>query len=300
MSSSVVRVITGCVAAAVSMATIGAANPAHAAMLMYEPFDYTGDDLDGKGGSGQLGLSGYWTENTSPDIYTVGDVGPVALSNDDTSLTHPNLSGSYTPIGDRVDAPDTGGGFVERGLAGFTIDLGDDTVHYASALIQGRGVIQFGKSNTVRTIFGVDNSGKFCVGGYGPSTYASTDTYAGGTKIYDADTTYFLVAKIVGNSEPYQTNPEDWYMKIYDPDMTIDLSEPASYDLHYNSTGTGVNMNKIFLGLFDGAQGQIDEIRVGNTWQDVVPIPEPSSVILAALGLFGLLLFAARKRVARL
>jgi hypothetical protein len=44
----------------------------------------------------------------------------------------------------------------------------------------------------------------------------------------------------------------------------------------------------------------IDELRVGGSWRDVVPademIPEPATLLLAALGVSGLAGYARRRR----
>lgn len=41
---------------------------------------------------------------------------------------------------------------------------------------------------------------------------------------------------------------------------------------------------------------EFDEIRIGTTWEDVTPIPEPSGTLLGALGLAGLMWMRSRSR----
>jgi len=45
-----------------------------------------------------------------------------------------------------------------------------------------------------------------------------------------------------------------------------------------------------------GSVMMLDEIRIGRSWTDVTPVPEPSSAVLLGIGAVGLLAYAARKR----
>src|SRR5688500_867696 len=92
---------------------------AHAAVTVYEPFNYSGATLGGQGGS-QTGLSGTWTDNAIPPNNTTNPggfastpaiTGAVALSNDATSLAFPNLS----TLGARTS--DSDGGYATRTVA---------------------------------------------------------------------------------------------------------------------------------------------------------------------------------------
>ncbi len=42
-------------------------------------------------------------------------------------------------------------------------------------------------------------------------------------------------------------------------------------------------------------QGQVDEVRIGTSFYDVVPVPEPTSALLAVCGAIGLLLMRRRR-----
>ncbi|MDZ7615404.1 MAG: hypothetical protein U1E05_00280, partial [Patescibacteria group bacterium] len=42
-------------------------------------------------------------------------------------------------------------------------------------------------------------------------------------------------------------------------------------------------------------QGQVDELRIGTSFFDVVPVPEPASALLAVCGVMGLFLTRRRR-----
>ena len=262
-----------------------------AELLLYEPFNYSGTSLDGQGGS-ELGLTGTWDDNVSGASGAVGTAGPVSLSNDDTSLSHPGLIAS---LGARV--ADTGAGTARRSLDGFSINLatGGQT-YYISALFRGETLLQFEGTHTdnvnyTRAMTGINSSGQFLVGSFGTSTSTSS-TYSGGS--YSSDETYLLVARIQTNAT---TDGKDTFaLKVYDTSMAIDSSEPASFDLQATNASS-VDLTRMFLGRTDD-NGEIDEIRIGTTWNDVTPqtIPEPSTWLLLVVGAVGLLPVAIRRR----
>ncbi len=265
---------------------------ARAELLMYEPFDYSGTDLDGKKGTSESGLetTNGWDDNATQPASAWGAAGTVTLSDDDTSLSHFDLLG---PVGDRIN--DAGTGYATRGLSGFSVNVGSDSTYYMSALIKGEAMVQFssGASGYVRTGFGISDS-KFRVGIYSGNDAASA-TYSGGT--YSSTKTYFLVAKLVAVKLYDIGNPlgdDHWYLKVYDSTMSIDRSEPGSFDLTYTNI-SDVDQTYLALGLFDSVAGQVDEIRVGETWADVTLIPEPSTFVLMAMALLGLLVWRWRK-----
>ena len=88
------------------------------------------------------------------------------------------------------------------------------------------------------------------------------------------------------------------YLWVYDDQTCFPLTEPASRDVYYE-LNSSVAMNTLTLGLFNGYAGQVDEIRIGEFWSDVTPVPEPAGIVLAALGLLGCLACCAWRRAAR-
>ncbi len=255
---------------------------ARAELLMYEPFDYSGSNLEGQKGTSESGLetvSG-WDDNATQPANAWGAAGTVTLSDDDTSLSHFDLLG---PKGDRIN--DTGTGYATQGLSGFSVDLGSGT-YYMSALFKGEAMVQFCSSLHTRTGFGISD-GEFTVGMYPGICAAASATYSDDGEYSDTET-YFLVAKLIAGSE------DSWDLKVYDSSMSIDRSEPGSFDLTHADT-SNVDQTYLALGLFDSVAGQVDEIRVGETWADVTPIPEPSTFVLMAMALLGMLVWRWRK-----
>ena len=84
----------------------------------------------------------------------------------------------------------------------------------------------------------------------------------------------------------------DVYMKYYAATDVLPAVEPTSWDLQINDLAgfTDVNMEYIsiagrsYVNYGDTGGSAFDEFRLGTTWQDVAPIPEPSALALVASG----------------
>ncbi|HEX8915372.1 MAG TPA: PEP-CTERM sorting domain-containing protein [Humisphaera sp.] len=272
-------------AAAACVLVAATGSSARAAALAYEPFEYGGTTLGGQGGGSSTGFSGTWTDNSTPPNNTTnpggfagGVSGAVALSGDSSSLSFPGVAAS----GARVS--DADGGYATRALT-TNINYNTNATYYASALIRGSGVVQFDNATYSLASFGIRN-GQFVSATRDLASTASA-TYAGGT--YDANTTYLMVAKIVGTT----SGNDSVSVSIYDPSMTVPTTDPGVYDRTSN-TGSTQATSRLALIAFAGTSNEIDNVRFGTTWGDVVPVPEPTSAAaLAAAAGAGLL---ARRR----
>lgn len=240
--------------------------------LLYEPFGYSvagGTSLNGKSGGGESGLAGAWATNVTlgSDAFGVTKA-DISLADPAVSLSHPLLWAN--PTGGRLD--DSDGGNSLRGLDGFTINMGTNDVRYVSALVRGSAMIQFQGYPTgtqyIRSAFGIDNSGEFLIGMNNESgKYASGAAYSRGT--YQTDQAYLLVAKIAPTSGGGYTDA--WSLKVFDRHMTP-IEEPSTWDYQQTQL-SGVNLDKLSVGFYSGIPGQVDEIRVGESWVDVVETP---------------------------
>jgi len=274
---------TGCLLA--GFVLLACATAASAAPLMYEPFGYVGPSLDGQGAA-ELGLAGTWQTGVGLAADALNHVGDVGLSDDAASLEHPSLPAS---LGARVLDDGADAGTAKRSLDGFTLSWNTNDVWFISALIQGKGLIQFQSDAHSRISFGINDAGEFQVGFKATDQRQMSATYAGGAGSYDPDTTYLLVVQ----GAPSTTGGQDRIaMNVYDAAMAPPAAmaspavEPGAWDLVAGPHNSGVVMNTISLAFYD-APGQIDEIRIGTEWADVVP--EPASLLLFAAAGLGLL-----------
>ncbi len=120
-------------------------------------------------------------------------------------------------------------------------------------------------------------------------------------------TTYFLAVKIefVHPSDPLAVDPS---VAAYNERVTLFVNPTPGSQAPLDSTGfTSTDYNIVtgefsqlqFLAVLTGASGAewlFDEIRIGTTFADVAPVPEPTVLGLAGLSLFVMFF---RKRVAR-
>jgi hypothetical protein len=89
--------------------------------------------------------------------------------------------------------------------------------------------------------------------------------------------TYFLVAKIVSSA----SSPDQAFLKVFGTGYgtQVPIAEPITWDATI-STSTGAILDRIRLRIDGGnaalTPGEVDEIRIADTWLDVVTVPEPS------------------------
>ena len=237
---------------------LGAANAAHATLIAYDGFHYTGTSIDGQNGG--TGFSGGWVD---------GDMDFAALSDDGVSLT----TGAYNlaPVGSRIsgrDIPGFGSGSeVYRNLA-VPIDMNAEQTIYTSFLVRRDSTATSEQKIqlSLRTSTGVLRHRTAMSNG--DAFFVDTTTGAKfGETVVDGET-YLIVSKLVTHSAG---TPDESYLMVYNSSQTADASEPAVW----TATDTGDTASimtsiHLDLGTDPNFTGMVDEIRIGTTWQDVV------------------------------
>lgn len=226
----------------------------YAAPQCYEGFDYAGASLNGK--SGGSGWDGAWSD---PE-------GGLTLSGDGTSL---EFSASLKPgIGARVS--DSNGGGATRKILN-PVDLNQEgTVTYISMRVNKGSIaassseyieLNLAHGTSIRFEMGIGSNDKFYVEVGVPATKPESVEAA------SANTTYLLVAKIVSG-----VATDTAYLKAYESGSTPDASEPATWTVSdTGNTGFALDTLRLSMGTAINASA-IDEIRIGTTWESVVPL----------------------------
>ncbi len=228
---------------------------ANADLLAYEGFDYSGTNINGQ--SGGSGWAAAWNDaNTN-----------LNLSGDNTSLN--SWAFPYKPVGARL--LDKNGGEATRVL-NTAIDMGQDGVTYFSVLMRkdttGNWSSEYLEYSLIdsakvkRFRFGIGSNDKFMV------EAGSDGNVIGSNIVVSAGSTYFVVVKLVRRAS---TNDEA-FLKVYEPGDSVDTTEPTTWNITDTGT-TSANLTNLYLqiGANITAGGMIDELRIGETWNDVVP-----------------------------
>lgn len=269
-----------------------------AALLDADSFAYSGTALSGQNGG--TGWNGAWfTTATSPN----------SLSDDGVSLSYPP---SYeSPIvappvsGSRIQTGSPTGNASTSRLLSQTIPLNvDGTVRYVSALFQkNRPNGEVTTDNILLEFVDASANRRWGIGIEGttdkPWLNANASTTPSTGPAVTAGETYLIVAKIVSAS----TGVDTAFLKVFGVGYgsIVPADEPTTWDATQTQT-TGAILDRIRVridtGNTTGAPGVIDQIRIADTWQDVVAVPEPSSIALAGLALIGGVV-ASRRRLRR-
>jgi len=243
------------------------------AAIDYEPFDYDTTELHEQNGG--VVWSGAWT--------TVGTTSNT-LSNDDVSLTYPTpFESGLTPgtSGSRVSTGGFGAHAVNYRLLSETVPLNvDGTVRFASALLRKNSANGSVSDNVLIEFFDNANNRRWGFGIHGvedkPWLNANGSSTGTGASIV-AGETYFLVTKIVAS----ETGSDLAYLKVFGTNYgaQVPLAEPEDWDIIL-SQPTNAVLDRIRIRIDSAnpaeAPGEVDEVRVGATWADVIGDPGPS------------------------
>ncbi len=254
----------------VASALVGA--PAWALPSVYDGFDYANDGGPLEGREGGYGWAGPWVE-VGGDLTTF----QFYPSESDTSLDMPNLP--FEPSGRHVVATGPGSGgnnnYIVRPMTA-NFSLATDNTFYASYLMQKTGGPGTAANNqefnlydggTVSLRMGSTSTNTFFLG-------VATNTIPDFT--FNYGDTYLVVAKIDATA----SGTDVASVVIFDASEAIPASEPASFDVSYNFPAARGNdvIDTLRFWIGASAAGMYDELRMGNTWQDVTSI-DPNYIL---------------------
>jgi hypothetical protein len=276
-----------------------AASQASAAVLIYEPFDYTvGQDL-----LGQVHSSTRPWRRASPVASPPSSIDIVGGNLAVPSALPAGTGNSITIPG--VGSPAASGAATRLALATGIVANTDVTVYYSLSL---RVDALTGSNNTTGGfIAGFNNTGdidtttnpgsvsaklqmridptdgtKFNIGVFNNrNATAAATSWSGPLNVGD---TYFVVAAIDMNTAASDDISSMWI----NPGSLGAGSPPAATLVDTTPAGTDIGTASIIMRQSPAPWVTVDELRVGETWADVTA-PEPSSVALLALGGVGLL-----------
>lgn len=242
-----------------------------ATLLAYEGFDYATGTLNGQNDTSDGFRYGWATSS-----YNV-NAGSLSMANYSSSAVGGSISGS--------------GGAIRTAKFGdfnpnvdYLIDFSKDQTRYISVIMQRSGGaswfdIQLQNDSLVDQVkFGISSLNMF------------EANMPGGTSRAGAPTTdpYLIVLKMVAHS----SGNDEVFLKAYSSADVIG-SEPTSWTLT-NSDDLSSLVTKFGLTAGSTSGARLDEIRIGTAWEDVVSVPEPSSLSLLAIVGGGLALIRKR------
>jgi hypothetical protein len=285
MKMIIARTSAQCSAAILFAVFAIATASAQAALMDAESFIYSGTALDTQNGG--TGWNGAW--------FTTGTSQPNSLSNDGVSLAYPVPYEfpliAPTPAGSHVKTGGTSANASTSRMLSQTIDLAvDGTVRYVSALFRKNVANGTTNGDNILLEF-VDAAGNRRWGGgiegTGDKPWLNANgstTPSAGPAVTVGDT-YFMVAKIVSSA----SSPDQAFLKVFGSGYgtQVPAAEPMTWDATL-STSTGANLDRIRVRIDSAnaaaAPGEVDEIRIADTWLDVISnVPEPSSITLLSI-----------------
>lgn len=242
------------VLSALCVGWLGAAPLAPAQVDEYEGFEYTGTALNGQNGGTGWGANA-WTD---PD-------GNAPLSDDGVSLAFPP-SVNHAPAGSRLLFAGTGE--ADRAL-GTGLNLAANGEYYFSALVKRQGSFKFEffynasvNASDARWRFGALGDGTTNVALVGVSSDFQF------TNVFPVNETVLVVAKMLARSA---TSPGDSvFLNVYRAGDTVPLAEPATWQATATQN-SGVTLIRLRVRNIDNLPLEVDEIRVGRSWLEVVP-----------------------------
>ncbi|MHC4178738.1 MAG: hypothetical protein ACYSWU_14600 [Planctomycetota bacterium] len=247
------------------------AAPSYAELLSHERFDYlpVGSDLLGKSGGSGFGSAPWFATGFNATIHTNYDIA-------EGSLEFPKFRAEGNRIRSGSVSQIAG---IGRGLAD-PIAAGETTTRYISFLLRPEGTLGRGAWNGFFGLY-LDGSsnGDLFVGKPGAgamSRYVLEDR--GGARQFASDANVVVDETSLLVLKAEFTPGLDRFTLYVNPDP-IDV-EPASGTVKNDMNIFSVNSVVVYsTGAFS-----MDEVCVGETYSDVIPIPEPCTLMLLSAG----------------
>jgi hypothetical protein len=291
---------------------------AQAALLTYEGFGGYPNATTVHGSNGGQGWNGGWVVQGSQDgiNYPTATSNPLTFGPLVTSPEGSYLLGGveYKGVGRQLNtnawqAANYGvsGGNINSGTFWFSMLAQINTTDNINFTFSSDGTswVQGNAGNVrIRTTYYDNNSpnpGAYWeLGTVANNTNQTTNIQSAGTR--SNNTTYFVVARF--HLDHLNNTASTFHLWVTSNPNSLNLGGPDLDLTTANAVLTNLNAASVNFRNFNifadtgGANSKIDEIRFGQTFADVSPIPEPSTYALLAAGL-GALVWLRRRAKAK-
>jgi len=248
----------------VFLAVFAAAGHASAALILYEPFNYSAGTLNGK--TGGTGFSGAWTASAT----TAAVIASPGLTYGDLDTLGNRLDGTNSMSMKRL--------FSSTGLTGngstlwfsFLISATDTTAGSATAIPSFFSDFNgpFGQAAGFSVSYNIQSATNLYMDARIGGTIVSSTTITG-TNYYSSG-----VALVLGRITFSDTANQDRLEVWRNPTLGAVPGAPLmSGSGQWVSSGTA---NSFYMNKYDPPDRMIDEIRLGTTLADAMPVPEPA------------------------
>jgi hypothetical protein len=245
-----------------------------------------------------------WDTQNATDFYSVDDSSPLSYGSLQTSSGGEHISGgnNFTSLGRRLDLSN-GGVFQSAGYvsntSGTNIEIDQGGVLWFSTLIRrdgNAGRLTLGFRDNTNTPWTPPDTGNLLIqttsGGAWFLGDGSTTSSTGKSPVNG--TADFLALRFdmngTNSSAHLWVNPAT--TSLGGPDLALGTADASLLGLDV----ADIKFRNIHMRLGSGTgEGSVDEIRFGETYASVSPIPEPSSFILVGLALIGFIAMRSRK-----